>query len=399
MKKIRSNKSLTWISDTEKKYISEVLGSGELTNFTGTLNTKDENILFNKSKDILSVRGNSYLGGDYVRRAEGLIAKLVSVDYAVMHNSATSCLFSAITALGLEKKSNIAVSGISFSATAASIVAAGMNPVMIDVDETLNMSPIALQQIIEKDKSIKAVLFVEWAGRSNNLLKIKEICTFEGIPMIEDSSQAVLSKIDGTNTFCGCVGDIGIFSLNGPKTFSIGEGGFSVTNNKFFAASMRLTRNHAEAYKVITRSPELNFADGFNFRPTEISAAIALAQLERRDQLKAIRQLNYKYLFDKLKDHFVIEDSVQMPDSPYSFVFSVKDPSLKQKVINFAQRNDISIFGGYPVEHWELYNQTELLSGCEKYRLNYLTIYQIGYPNNSNDMQIIVNILIKSLNF
>ena len=155
MKKIRSNKSLTWISDTEKKYINDVLSSGELTNFTGTLNTKDENILFNKSKDILSIRGNSYLGGDYVRRAEDLISKLVSIDYAVMHNSATSCLFSAITALGLEKNSNIAVSGISFSATAASIVAAGMKPVMIDVDETLNMSPIALQQIIEKINQLR----------------------------------------------------------------------------------------------------------------------------------------------------------------------------------------------------------------------------------------------------
>jgi dTDP-4-amino-4,6-dideoxygalactose transaminase len=131
------------------------------------------------------------------------------------------------------------------------------------------------------------------------LKKINAIAKRHNLKIIEDCSQAPYAKLNGK--FAGTLGDIGIFSLNYHKHIHCGEGGIIVTDNNELANRLRLIRNHAEA--VVEAKGETNLVNmvGFNYRMTEMEAAIARHQLRKLPKLVAERRKNVQYLEKELE--------------------------------------------------------------------------------------------------
>ena len=380
-----------WVTDSEIDLVVSSLEECNLSGFSGTLTSDQIESLYSNSFDAINT-DNSFLGGKLVRRAEKEIAEICGVQYCILMNSATSALMASIASLDFPKNSLIGLPTVSFSATVSAVIAAGHRPVYVDIDQTCTASPSALKKTIS-DYQLQAFIFVQWAGNSKNLTEISRICSDHKIILIEDSSQATLTKIsDGR--FNGAVGDCGIFSFNGPKNISAGEGGCIITDDPNIAFYSRLTRNHGEAALVAPNKIDLNrFKVGFNLRPTEITAALVIVQVSRREELHDLRLQNFLILKEELRGYADPVDGYeqQLPYCGGFFLCSDKT-GVKQALLKRANELNVPLFGNYPLEHWEIGSSFSAkininkYPGTKHYVKKYIGIFSIAYPNNKKNM-------------
>ena len=382
--------TLPWITDIEKDNVLATLDEANLSGFSGTLIPEQVDDLKISSMDAVN-SDTAFLGGKLVRKVEKEIAEICGSKYCILMNSATSSLMASIVALGLPKNSLIGVPTVSFSATVAAIIASGHEPVYVDIDKTCTASPGALSSTLSLT-DLQAFIFVQWAGNGKNLNHIAKICHDSKIPLIEDASQATLTQ-NRDGKFNGTVGNCGIFSFNGPKNLSAGEGGCVITDDQDIAFYSRLTRNHGEAALISREKIDLKrFKVGFNLRPTEITA-FALAQISRREELHSLRAKNFEYLCKKLKGYITpVQDSEDYLPYCGAFFLSSEKKGLKQAFLKEANKSGIPIFGNYPLEHWEIgqfFNSSINLinyPGTEYYLERYLGVFSIAYPNDKKEM-------------
>lgn len=261
--KIR-NKAFTQhalIGDEEKTRISEVLKGGMLSGF-------------------VAKKGDSFLGGSQVRELESSIRKYFDIDFAVTVNSATAGLHVAVGACNIGPGDEAIVTPYTMSASATSILMQNAVPVFVDIDEnTFCIDPVKIEKAITP--RTKAIIVVHLFGYPADMDFILKIAEKHDLYVIEDCAQApgALYK----DKLVGTIGDIGIFSFNQHKIVTSGEGGFSVTNDKELALRMQLIRNHGEA--VIDDNDGFTDIVGFNYRMTELEAAVGIGQFKRLDFL------------------------------------------------------------------------------------------------------------------
>ena len=241
----------------------------------------------------------SFLGGPEVRKLEDAWSIYYNVNHSVSVNSATSGLYMAIGALELGYGDEVIVSPYTMSACAIAPLIYGAIPVFADVEmETGCLSPDSIESLITP--RTKGILIVHQFGIPADMDRIIGIARKYNLKVIEDCAQAHGAKYKGK--YVGTIGDIGIFSLNVNKTIQTGEGGICITNNDELAYRLQLIRNHGEAvvgpagYKNIT-----NIA-GFNYRMTELQAAIAVEQLKKLNHFNDRRLEMVQKLSDGIKD-------------------------------------------------------------------------------------------------
>ncbi len=241
----------------------------------------------------------SFKGGPEVQKLEDEWCNYYSCKYSVSMNSATSGLYAAIGALGIGYGDEVIVSPYTMTACAMAPLIYGAIPVFADVDtETGSLDPSSIEEKIT-DRT-KAILLVHQFGIPAQMDQIMKIAKMNDIKVIEDCAQAHGAKFK--DSYVGTIGDIGVFSLNVNKSIQTGEGGVCVTNSEDLAYRLQLIRNHGEnvvgpsGYKNIT-----NIA-GFNYRLSEIHAAIAIEQLKKLDKLNAIRFELVQELSEGLKE-------------------------------------------------------------------------------------------------
>lgn len=262
----------------ERRAVNEVMDSGVLSQFLGSW-TPD------------------FFGGERVQRLERAWEAHFSVAHAVSVNSATSGLYAAVGAAGVGPGDEVIVSPYTMSASAVAAVVYGAIPVFADIDP--DTFCISARTIAEKiSPRTKAIIVVDIFGQPSDWDAIMALAAQHGLLVIEDAAQAPGARYKGR--WAGTLGDIGVFSLNYHKTIHSGEGGVCVTNDPKLAERMQLIRNHAEV--VVTKKPcdDLSNMIGFNYRMTELEAAIAFEQLQKLDGLVAARQANAAFLNDKL---------------------------------------------------------------------------------------------------
>jgi len=243
----------------------------------------------------------SSIHGSFTREFEKEFAKYVGVKYAVAVSNGTTALHIALKACGVGPGDEVIVPSFTFVATATAVLHANAIPVFADIktdDYTIDVSSVK-KKITPRTKAIIAVhLF----GHPADIKPLKEIAEEHGICLIEDSAQAIGAEYYGRKT--GSLADIGVFSFYPTKNITSGEGGMITTNNEDYAEKARLLRSHGQTGYYYFE--EL----GYNFRMTEMQAALGLSQLRKIEKFNSTRR---EYAKRYLKGLQPIADIIKLP--------------------------------------------------------------------------------------
>lgn len=238
-----------------------------------------------ETAEVLAVlRSGRLAAGERVRQFEDEFAKMVGARHAIATSSGTTALQAALRALELEPGALVITTPFSFIATANAILDTGLTPLFVDIEpDTFNLSPEALAEALRKYPDVRAVLAVHLYGLPFSR-EIPALCRQYGIPLIEDAAQAHGAMLDGRAV--GSLGQAAVFSFYATKNMTTGEGGMVTTSDPQIAERVRLIVNHGQRARY--RHERL----GFNYRMTELQAAIGLPQLralpERNERRRRI---------------------------------------------------------------------------------------------------------------
>lgn len=269
------------IGREEINLAKEVLKSGMLSGFVARYNEE-------------------FLGGPFVRKLERKFSSYFGTNLAVAMNSATSCLHAAVYALGICPGDEVILPPYTMSASAAAVLACSGVPVFVDINEN-NFCIDADRIEAAITSKTRAIMVVHLFGIPADIKRIMHIADKHNLRVIEDCAQAPGAMC--ADKFVGTFGDVGVYSLNRHKTIQTGEGGVAVTNDKAIALKLQLIRNHAESVvDEISFNKEFDLI-GWNYKMTELEAAIGSVQIRRLAGLNAARVRNAVYINKRLK-HF-----------------------------------------------------------------------------------------------
>lgn len=229
------------------------------------------------------LKSGQLVQGPLVQKLEKNFSKLCGTKYAIATNSGTSALHTALHVLGIGPGDEVITTPFTFVATANSVLMTGAKPIFVDIEKhTFNINPKLIERKITK--KTKAILAVDLFGQSADYNEINKIAKKHGLFVVEDAAQSIGAIYSSKMT--GSLADIACFSLYATKNIISGEGGMITTNNKNLDRKSRLFRSHGQDEKN-----RYNYLDlGYNYRMTDISAAIALEQLKRINILTKRRQ-------------------------------------------------------------------------------------------------------------
>lgn len=228
-----------------------------------------------------------FFGGRFVRGFEDHTADYFGVGHAVSFNSATSALHAAVYAAGIGPGDEVIVAPYTMTATASAILMQGGIPIFADIDDrTYTITPESVETNISPHT--KAIMAVDLFGGPAALDELRTLADRHGLLLIEDAAQAPGGEYRGRKS--GTVGDIGVFSLNCHKAVQSGEGGLAVTRDADLAMRMKLIRNHGEVVVGTLPGTEAHVdVLGYNYRLTELQAAIAVEQWKKLDRFNEQR--------------------------------------------------------------------------------------------------------------
>jgi len=229
---------------------------------------------------VLRVLASNYLNdGDVTTEFERRLAAVFGSKYAVAVTSGTSALFLSLAALGAGHGDEVVVPDVTFIATANAVTLTGATPVLVDVDpETLTMDPEAFARAI--GPRTKAVMPVHVSGRAAQIERIVEIAEADQIAVVEDAAEALRSRHRGR--CLGTFGDAGCFSFSPNKTITTGQGGLIVTDDEQLVVRLRELKDQGRPVRG-TGGNDVHASVGFNFKLTNLQAAVGIAQLARLD--------------------------------------------------------------------------------------------------------------------
>ena len=225
--------------------------------------------------------------GNYVNRFEKIFAEYCDVNHAITSSSGTTALHLALTALGIGQGDEVIVPDLTFAACANVIIHCGARPVFIDVTEsTWTMDPVLLEDLITE--RTKAIMPVHLYGHPCDMDAIIDIARKHKIYVIEDCAEALGSLYKSKRV--GTQGTIGCFSFFANKLITTGEGGMLITNDKRLKEVITKWRDHG----MSREKKYWHELAGFNYRMTNIQAAIGVAQMEKIDNFIEIRDVTAK---------------------------------------------------------------------------------------------------------
>ena len=214
--------------------------------------------------------------------------------YAVAVNSGTAALHCSLFAIGIKEGDEVITTPFTFVATANSIIMQKAKVIFADIsEEDFNIDPSKIEDKIT-DKT-KAILAVDLFGNIFDYEKIENVSKKYNLSIIEDACQAIGSEFKGKKA--GNYGDLGCFSFYATKNMTTGEGGMVVTNNEKYAELCRSFRHHGQ----LSKSYEY-YSLGYNYRMTDISAAIGLEQLKKINDFNLCRIRNAELLSEGLSN-------------------------------------------------------------------------------------------------
>ena len=223
--------------------------------------------------------------GEQVREFEEAFAKFIGVDHAVACTNGTTALMMALNALNIKGK--VLVPSFTFIASVTSILSVDAEPVFVDIDpKTYTLDIEDARKKLTPD--VEAIMPVHLYGQCANMDEVLELAQRNDIYVIEDACQAHGAEWGGRKA--GSMGDAAAFSFYPTKNMTTGEGGMVTTNNAMLAARLRAFRDHGQEARYLHSSL------GYNFRMTNIHAAIGIEQLKKLPKFNEARRKNAEYL-------------------------------------------------------------------------------------------------------
>ena len=229
---------------------------------------------------------------------ETAFADRMGVDHCQLVSRGTAALTVALAAAGIGAGDEVIMPTFTFVASFESIIAIGAVPVLVDIDDTLCLDPKAVEAAIT-DKT-KCVMPVHMCGAMADLAPLKAICEKHDLLLLEDACQAIGGTYQGTAL--GAYGDLGCFSFDFVKTITCGEGGGVITNNADFAKRADHYQDHGHDHIGNDRGAEGHPFLGYNYRISELQAAVGLGQLSQFDEILAIQKRNFSIIAEALSD-------------------------------------------------------------------------------------------------
>jgi len=329
--------------------------------------------------------------GAVVEEFEREFAKYLGVPYLLTVSNGTVALYVALKALGVGENDEVIVPDFTFFATASTVVLAGATPVFADIDlETYTIDPASVEELItERTKAIVAVHLYGHPARMDEVLRIARE---HGLHVIEDCAQSHGAEYRGLKT--GSIGDAGAFSFYATKNLTMGEGGAISTKLREVADFIKLYRNHGQTRRYYHE------VVGWNFRITNIQAAIGLQQLKKLDRMNSRRREIAKLYRDELSNVKSLRLPVEKPWAKHvyhQFTVWVEGHGTRDKLARYLREHGVQVGIHYPMPlHEQPALRDYLRNPCpnaEKASTHVLSLPM--HPNLSDEDVLTVSSLIK----
>jgi perosamine synthetase len=236
--------------------------------------------------------GRDWAIGPNVEKFEQALASYVGSPFALVMNSGTSALHAAMLAHGIGEGDEVIVPSFTFISTANAPLFVGAKPVFADIEEsTFGLDPEAVSRKVTG--RTRALIPVHYGGCSCRIQELRQIADEHRLVLIEDAAESLGAKVRGKNV--GTFGDSAIISFCGPKVITTGEGGALLTGSRDVFEKARLTRSHGrlETRDYFSTSEYMDYVEvGYNFRMSNIVAALGISQLEKVDRIIELRRAN-----------------------------------------------------------------------------------------------------------
>ncbi|MFL1012934.1 DegT/DnrJ/EryC1/StrS family aminotransferase [Flavisericum labens] len=285
-------------------------------------------------------------------------------NYVQLVSSGTAAVSVALASAGVGAGDEVIMPTFTFVASFEAIMMLGAIPVLVDIDDTLCLDPNAVKAAITP--KTKAVMVVQMCGSMANMDALQHICKKHDLLLVEDACQAIGGTYNGKPL--GSVGDLGCFSFDFVKTITCGEGGAVVTNNKVYYTNADHYSDHGHDHVGSDRGAETHPFLGYNFRISELHAAVGLAQVKRLPEFLEIQR---KYL-SIFKDIVGDVSGVTLRTVPTGgeesgafFNFFLPDLESARKVIQGFKEGGIDACWNYYDNNWHYIRKWEHLKGLK----------------------------------
>lgn len=294
------------------------------------------------------------------REFETAFAAKMKSEHCQLVSSGTAALTVALASAGIGAGDEVILPTFTFVASFESIMMLGALPVLVDIDDTLTLDPKSVEKAITS--KTKCIMPVHMCGSMANLRALKALCDQHNLVLLEDACQAIGGSYEGKPL--GSFGDLGCFSFDYVKTITCGEGGAVITNNKKFAVHADQFQDHGHDHIGNDRGAETHPHLGYNFRISELNAAVGVAQLRKLDTFIDKQKHTYFIIkkalgqVDEISFRRVPEGGVEN----YSFIsFFLPNQTLAEKAHQALSEHGVDACFYWYKNNWHYINGWEHL--------------------------------------
>lgn len=263
-------------------------------------------------------RGMFWAIGPNIENFEQMLAKYTGARYALVFNSGTSALHAVLLTYGIGQEDEIIVPSFTFIATANAPLFVGARPVFADIEEkSYGLDPQDVERKITTET--RAIMPIHYGGSPCKITELKAVAEKHNLLLIEDAAESLGAAVDGKKV--GTYGDCAILSFCSNKVITTGEGGAVLTDSEELCQELKLARSHgrAETSNYFASNEYMDYISlGYNFRMSDITAALGIAQLKKIDRIIEMRRRNAERMSAKLSEIGEVE-----PPHPPEHLFHV----------------------------------------------------------------------------
>lgn len=338
-------------------------------------------------------------GGAYITKFEEAVAAFVKAPKAVACQSGTAALHLALLECGVQSGELVIVPTLTFIAAVNPVKYAGAEPIFMDCDDSLCMDPLKLQQFCEEEcemrdskffhkgtgKRIRAIIVVHVFGNMSDMERIMTIARMYGLQVVEDATEALGTKYtegEFSGIYAGMVGDFGAYSFNGNKIITTGGGGMLVSSRKDALEHIQYLSTQAKDDPLFYVHDEI----GYNYRMTNVQAALGVAQMELLDSFIERKNQNYEMYSRELKDFEAVAlKQFRMGTRSNKWFYGLQilkeEVDIKDLILSLMEQ------GIQTRAVWGLIHQQKPYSDCIAYKIEKAEVYSkyiLNLPCSTN---------------